>query len=149
LTVTRDKANRAKIIGWKLSTLEDEGQTATYADELAALIEKAIPVRPSGCVLTIPPQGASWPGTYYARLLGRHVANRLRMPLLEIIARTDEKHHHGRRASLGQEAYVSTMAVPAAIVIDDLITSGRTMKLALDALRAAEVPCWGFALNGS
>lgn len=71
------------------------------------------------------------------------------MPLAEIIARTDEKHHHGRRASLDQEAYVSTMSVPAAIVIDDLVTSGHTMKLSLDALRAAEIPAWGFGLNGS
>ena len=41
------------------------------------------------------------------------------------------------------------MAVPAAVVIDDLITTGKTMSLSLDALRAAETPAWGFALNGS
>ncbi len=149
LTVSRDKAARQRILAWKLSSFEDEAQTAAYADALAGLIAKAIPVRPAGTVLTIPPQGASWPGTYYARLLARRVANRLGMPLAEIIARTDEKHHHGRRASLDQEAYVSTMSVPAAIVIDDLVTSGHTMKLSLDALRAAEIPAWGFGLNGS
>jgi hypothetical protein len=149
LTVSRDKATRQQILAWKANPEEDEGQTAAFADVLAALIHKALPVRPSGCVLTIPPQGASWPGMYYARLLGRRVAHRLNMPLAEIIARTDEKHHHGRRASLDQEPYAVSTTAPAAVVIDDLITSGNTLRMSLDALRAAEIPCWGFALNGS
>ena len=89
LTVTRDRGSRDKIVAWKMSTTgEDETETARYADALAALIAKALPVRPSGCILTIPPQGASWPGQYYARLLGRRVANRLGMPLVELLERT-------------------------------------------------------------
>jgi hypothetical protein len=149
LTVSRDKANRARLLAWKLSSEEDPAVTAALADELAALVEKALPVRPSGCVLTIPPQGASWPGQYFARLLGRRVATRLNMPLVELLERADRKLHHGRRDSLSQDSYAVNMAVPAAIVLDDLITSGRTMNLSLDALRAAKIPAWGFALNGS
>ena len=79
------------------ATGEDETETARYADALAALVEKALPVRPPGTVLTIPPQGASWPGQYYARLLARRVANRLGMPLVELLERHERKLHHGRR----------------------------------------------------
>ena len=150
LTCTRDRQNREKIITWKMSaTGEDETETARYADALAALVEKALSVRPPGTVLTIPPQGASWPGQYYARLLARRVANRLRMPLVELLERHERKLHHGRRDSLSQDSYTVNMAVPAAVVLDDLITTGKTMSLSLDALRAAETPAWGFALNGS
>ncbi len=149
LSVTRDEENRRRIIGWKTAGEEDARQTAEFADELAALVVQALPVPPAGCVLTIPPQGASWPGQYYARLLARRVANRLGMPLVELLERHERKLHHGRRDSLSQDSYTVNMAVPAAVVIDDLITSGKTMSLSLDALRAAETPAWGFALNGS
>jgi predicted amidophosphoribosyltransferase len=71
------------------------------------------------------------------------------MPLVELLERADRKLHHGRRDSLAQDSYTVNMAVPAAVVIDDLITTGRTMSLSLDALRAAEIPCWGFAYSGS
>ena len=149
LSVTRDQPNRRRIVGWKTAGQEDTQQTAEFADELAALVVQALPVPPSGCVLTIPPQGASWPGPYYARLLAREVAKRLGMPLAEIIQRTDTKQYHGPAASLEQTPYSLTSKVPAAIILDDLITSGQTMKLSLDALRTAKVPAWGFAYSGS
>ena len=149
LTVTRDKESRRRILAWKLSGQENSTETAALADDLAALIVKAVPVRPSGCVVTIPPQGASWPGQYYARLLGRRVATRLGLPLAELLERADAKLHHGRRASLAQDSYAVTLTVPATIVIDDLCTTGKTMSLSLAALHKAEIPAWGFALNGS
>ncbi len=149
LTVTRDQESRRRIVAWKLAPDEDGDLTAAFADELAALVNQALPVRPSGCVLTIPPQGASWPGPYYARLLARRVATRLALPLVEMIERTDAKHYHGPHAALEQTPSTLATTVPAAIVLDDLITSGQTMALCLDALRAAEIPAWGFAWNGS
>ena len=129
LTVTRDAESRRRIVAWKLAADEDGEQTAALADELAALVNQALPVRPSGCVLTIPPQGASWPGPYYARLLARRVATRLALPLVEMIERTDAKHYHGPHAALEQTPCALKTTVPAAIVLDDLITSGRTMAL--------------------
>ena len=52
--MTRDRQNREKIITWKMNaTGEDGTETARYADALAALINKALPVRPQGTVLTI------------------------------------------------------------------------------------------------
>jgi pyrimidine operon attenuation protein/uracil phosphoribosyltransferase len=34
------------------------------------------------------------------------------------------------------------------IVVDDLATTGRTMRLALEAIRGAGVPAFGFAFSG-
>ena len=99
LSVTRDDENRRRIIAWKTAAREDPAETAAFADELAALVDQALPIRPAGCVLTIPPQGASYPGTYYARLLAGQVAARLDMPVAEIIARTDAKRYHGPRSA--------------------------------------------------
>ena len=53
------------------------------------------------------------------------------MPLVELLERADRKLHHGRRDSLSQDSYAVNMAVPAAVVIDDLITTGKTMSLSL------------------
>ena len=114
----------------------------------AALIEKALPGQATGYVLTIPPQGAAGQARTTLGYSARRVATRLSMPLVELLERR-RKLHHGRRASLEQDSYSVSMAVPAAIVVDDLITSGTTMRLSLDALRAAEIPAWGFAYSGS
>jgi hypothetical protein len=149
LSVHSDRATRDRVVAWKTRGEEDQDETGRMASELAALMRQAIPVPPSGCVLTIPPQGASAPGPYFARALGRRVANATGLPLVEILQRSGVKEFHGRRASLAQRAYSVSMTVPAVIVIDDLITSGNTLRLSLAALRAAEIPCWGFAYNGS
>jgi hypothetical protein len=149
LSVTRDQAARRQVVAWKMAASEDPRQTAAFADELAALVKEVLPARPAGCVLTIPPQGASAPGRYFARLLARRVATRLKMPLVELLRRPEAKRYHGPRAALQQQPFTVTTRPPAAIVLDDLITTGRTMALSLEALRAAGIPAWGFALNGS
>ena len=150
LTVTRDRQNREKMIAWKMNaTGEDETETARYADALAALVEKALPVRPPGTVLTIPPQGAAGqgsttPGCWPAGLRigwGCHWSNSWSVPTASCTT--------GGEIRLPRIRIRVNMAVPAAVVIDDLITTGKTMSLSLDALRAAETPAWGFALNGS
>ena len=90
--------------------------------------------------------GASHPGTYYARLLAGQVAARLDMPVAEIIARTDAKRYHGPAFSLEQSVYRLTGNAAAAIVLDDLITSGNTMKLSLEALPRGTGPRVGLCL---
>ena len=61
------------------------------------------------------------------------------MPVVEILERTAAKTFHGRRALLAQTPYRVNMSVPAAVVLDDLITTGHTMRLSLEALKAAGV----------
>ena len=67
------------------------------------------------------------------RRVAGEVATRLGMPLAEIIQRTDAKRYHGPAASLEQTPYTLATEAAAAIVLDDLITSGQTMKLSLEA----------------
>ena len=91
--------------------------------------------------------GGKWPGPYYARLLAGEVATRLGMPLAEIIQRTDAKRYHGPAASLEQTPYTLTTEAAAAIVLDDLITSGQTMKLSLEALLRGTGPRVGLCVH--
>jgi hypothetical protein len=148
---------RDAIKAWKRSFSFDDRQCAEFAEDTANLI-----LEWSGCVfvgrvaVTVPPRGASlfgdsagWP--YAAELLARAVADRLGFPFVPGPLRTDTKRHHGPWWSLKQAPYVFDVPdqKPCMIlVVDDLITSGTTMKLALRAIRGAGVPAFGFAYNG-
>ena len=148
LAVTTDPQAREKVLTWKRPALEDAGTTRELAGDLADLITEAIPTLPKGTMVTSPPQGASEPGLYYAEALGKAVADVLAVEYRTLLARTDTKTEHGPMKSLQQKPYAVTTKAGAALVVDDLTTSGTTMKLALEALRAAGVPAWGFAYSG-
>lgn len=138
---------RTRVFAWKEE--QDQETANQFAGELVELIREAVPVPPPGTVITTPPQGASWPGPYAARALAAAVADLLGLPHVEMLERTDTKPHHHPMAAIRQAEFTVARAAPAAIVVDDAITSGTTMRLALDALRAAGVTAWGFTYAGA
>ena len=67
------------------------------------------------------------------------------------LGRADVKRWHGPHSSLRQAPFACSLPDPAptmVLVVDDLITSGRTMRLAVEAIRAAGVAAFGFAFSG-
>jgi adenine/guanine phosphoribosyltransferase-like PRPP-binding protein len=79
------------------------------------------------------------------------VAEALGLPFATVLSRTDVKRWHGPHAALRQAPFVCSLPDPAPsviLVIDDLVTSGRTMKLSLAACRGAGVPAFGFGYSG-
>ncbi len=108
-------------------------------------------VRPPGTVVTTPPQGASAPGPYAAEALGAAAADALGLPFAPMLRRTDCKLYHSPWDSRRQAPYVVEVPDPRpglVLVIDDLLTSGTTMRLSLEALRAAGIPSHGFIYSG-
>ena len=147
---TNDPASRRRIIGAKSAVLFDDATVDAFADDVAGLIRHWLPTPPAGAVITTPPQGASWPGDYFADALARRVAMKARLPFRPLLRRTDEKTEHGPMVALKQTAFVcDPNTPPVAIVVDDLITSGTTMKLSLEALTRAGAAVYGFAWNGA
>jgi predicted amidophosphoribosyltransferase len=60
------------------------------------------------------------------------------------------KRWHGRHFALKQEPFAVVSKPPSvALVVDDMMTSGTTMRLALEALRTAGSPAFGFAYVGN
>ena len=115
-------------------------------------------VFPADVLVTVPPRGASafgesttWP--YAAGLLAEAVAGRLGFPYALTLKRTDgpAKRYHGPAYSLQQSAYMVDLPDPRpgiVLIVDDLITSGATMRLSLEAIRGAGVPAFGFSFSG-
>ncbi|MFI5380651.1 MAG: phosphoribosyltransferase [Tepidisphaerales bacterium] len=141
--------DRADAIAWKTTAPPDTATTARYAAAVVETIRQWSPVLPPGAVVTVPPQGASAPGHYFAQGLARAVAGLLGVPFVVLLARTDTKVYHHPRESMRQAPYRTASTPPATvIVVDDLITSGTTMRLSLDALRQAGTAAFGFAFCG-
>jgi hypothetical protein len=149
---TRSRADRAAIRAWKLAHLFDETMLAGFSAGLAGLIRAWSPVLPAGTVVTVPPQGASAPGPYAAEVLGRRVAEDLGLPFAQTLGRDEPKRWHGPQHSLRQGSF--RWELPAGVdarmivVIDDLVTSGATMRRSLEAIRAAGFMAFGFAFSG-
>ena len=145
-TISAD--DRADAIAWK-TTAPDASTATRYAAAVVETIHQWSPVLPPGAVVTCPPQGASHPGHYFADDLARAVAGLLNISFTPLLVRTDAKHYHHPRESMRQAPYRVTSPPPAMVlVIDDLITSGTTMRLSLEALRAAGAAAFGFAYCG-
>ena len=86
---------------------------------------------------------------YFAALLAQVVARQIGRPYRETLARTTPKRYHHPKEALRQPPFQIVGNPPAfAIVIDDLLTSGATMRLSLDALRQAGAVAFGFAYGG-
>jgi len=153
-TATNSPSDRRNILRTKADPLRDADTLAAFAADVAVLIRHWLPTPPPGTVVTAPPQGASWPGEYFAESLAAETARIIGLPYLSLIARTDEKKHHHPMVALRQApfAYRDDTALPqppTVIVVDDIITSGTTMKNSLAALAAAGIPAYGFAYNGA
>jgi hypothetical protein len=137
------------MLTWKSVAPFDPGEHARFAREIVALIGAW-----SGGVydprtwITCPPQGASAPGPYAAEALARAVADVLGFPYLDTLARTGQKRYHHPMESRRQPPYICVLPrkPPGMIlVVDDLVTSGTTMRLSLTAIRSAGVPAFGFS----
>ena len=142
---------RTRIKAWKRSAPFDLTELAGFAAAVADLIRAWSPIVPSGTVVTVPPQGASAPGPYAAEALGRAVADILGVPFAEALGRTEAKRWHGPHHALRQAPFVCTLPDPVptmVLIVDDLVTSGRTMRLSVEAIRAAGVAAFGFGFSG-
>ena len=136
---------------WKRTLPFDPELLIEFSGAVAGLIRAWSPVLPPGTVITAPPQGASVGQPYAAEALGRAVAEALGLPYVEVLARTDCKRHHGPHASLRQAQFVCTLhdpAPPLVVIVDDLCTSGRTMRNAIEAIQYAGVAAFGFCYSG-
>jgi len=142
-----DHRDQAQLLACKLHPPFDRNIVAHWADRLAALIRHWLPVLPEGALVATPPQGASWPGPYFAGDLAKAVAERLNLPHVpHAIVRTDDKAYHAPVEALRQAPfrYVGPRAA-AVIVVDDLITSAATMTRAIQAVQQKGIPVYGFA----
>ena len=82
---------------------------------------------------------------------GEAVADALGLPFAEILSRTEPKRWHGPHHALRQAPFVCTLPEPAptmVVIVDDLVTTGRTMRLSVEAIRAAGVAAFGFGFSG-
>ncbi len=152
LAACNDHGSRRALIKWKLAAADHtDADAATYAAPLIDLIRECQPVLPPDAVVTCPPQGASWPRDYCAERIARIVAAALDRPFRALLTRTDEKTHHSPHAALAQAPFECAPGPEreTVIIVDDLITSGATMRLALAAVRATARNAFGFAFNAS
>jgi predicted amidophosphoribosyltransferase len=147
---TLPEETMAALLAWKKDPAKRETFIRQAAEDLAGLIRVWQPAIPAEWVVTVPPAGASAPGPYPAGFLARKVAELLSRPFITTLARKDQKRYHGRHYTLNQKAFkVKTKPLSVALVVDDIATSGTTMRLSLEALRSAGVPAFGFAFWGN
>lgn len=151
-------SDRDAIKAWKRRRPLEPGAAAPFVERLAELVELWCPVLPSGLVVTSPPQGVSapeGPACDAAAILARLVAERLVVPYRPMLRRSpgESKKYHGHHYALAQAPFTATIpegpARPAiALIVDDLSTSGVTMKLSLEVIRGPGIAAFGFAFSG-
>lgn len=147
--VAIDPDARHEVTAWKAAANPDPATTQRFAADLVDLIRQFSPTLPSDAIVTMPPQGASAPGRYHARLLAEAVAEQIGRPCQETLIRNRPKRGHHPQESRRQEPYTIKAQTPRfAIVLDDMVTSGTTMRLSLEALRGAGAVALGFAYAG-
>lgn len=151
---SRARADRSALMGWKSVPPYDPGQAVVFGRALADLIQRWSPVLPTGAIVTVPPAGASAARgmPYAAALIGQATADALRLRYVPTLARTDHKGRHGPWAAREQAAF-RVLALPdprpaMVLCVDDAATSGRTMRLSLEALRGAGLMAFGFVFTG-
>ncbi len=82
--------------------------------------------------------------------LGQVVAAALGLPFAEMLARTEPKRWHGPHHALRQASFVCGLPDPTptmVVIVDDLVPTGRTMRLSVEAIRAAGVAAFGFEFS--
>jgi predicted amidophosphoribosyltransferase len=80
--------------------------------------------------------------------MSRHVSLRVGVPFLLMLGRTEPKRCHGPHAALRQAPFACALSDPShsmILVLDDLATSGVTMRRSLEAIRNAGVAAFDFA----
>ena len=86
------------------------------------------------------------------RALGQRVAEALGLPFSgEVSTRTEPKRCYDPHSRLRQARYVAAVPDPTptlVLIVDDLCTSGRTMRHSIEAIRAAGAAAFGFAFSG-
>jgi hypothetical protein len=148
---------RDKIKRWKNENPLNPAETAEFSASLEELVRLwAGNTFPGRVLVTVPPRGASafgkaseWP--YAAGHLAESVSDRLGFPFALTLSRTSTKRHHGIHYSLAQGAFTFRMRLERPdliLVVDDLVTTGATMRLSLAAIRGAGVPAFGFCFSG-
>ena len=136
---------------WKRTHPFDPALLSEFSGAVAGLIRAWSIVLPPGSVVTVPPQGASVGQPYAAEALGQAVADALGLPFTSMLVRSEPKRWHGPHASLRQAPYVATLpdsAPPLVVIVDDLCTSGRTMRNSIEAIQRAGVAAFGFCYSG-
>jgi hypothetical protein len=148
---SKNHHDKTHLIRAKLNPPFDSDYIAKWATYLASLIATWLPAPPPGTIVTTPPQGASWPGPYFAHALAAAVAAHLKLPYhAGAVTRTDTKQYHHPMVALRQTDFLYTGPdTRAVIIIDDLITSGATMKRAIKAAQTKGIPAYGFACYGA
>jgi predicted amidophosphoribosyltransferase len=105
-----------------------------------------LPTLPAGTIIVTPPQGAST-GTFAAGMIADTVSATIGAPHVpRCIERTYRKRHRGWRYTRKQKPFrVSLTDRPAlALVIDDLATTGTTLRMTVEALRREGIAALGF-----
>jgi hypothetical protein len=123
----------------KAAPILDAAAVLKLAGDLAATIRTRLPAMPPGAVVTEPPQGATWPDDHLAARLAEAVAGILGLAHAPMLA-----------GDAGRSERMLLTATPTGpvLVVDDQISTGRTMTEALRAIRAAGQPAHGFAWVG-
>ena len=146
----RNPAADARYHAFKTWKADPTGQADfldTAAAAIVAIIRRMVPGSPFGL------DGHDATGrrerrrTLPRRHPGREVATRLDLDCHTYLQRKGErKKWHHPRESMRQEPYAVAVIPPAAVLlVDDFVSSGRTLTLARQALAAAGVPSFSFA----
>jgi hypothetical protein len=126
----RSTQARTAIKAWKRSTPFDPAALETFATALVGLIRAWSPVLPAGTLVTVPPQGASFPGPYAAVEWSRCVNAFQALPFGGILTRTDIRRWHGVHHSLRQAPFLAALPRPPPVmilVVDDPVTTVATI----------------------
>lgn len=134
---------------WKDAPSSHRDVTEHLSHELAKLIREVLPVIPKSWLLTAPPQGKSAVEgkEYAAGFLAKRVAELLDLEFVTIFAPQRAKRYHSKFESLRREERFELIVVPdvPVVVVDDLITSGKTLQGALSTLSDSGCVAFGFA----
>ena len=79
------------------------------------------------------------------------IADALGQPFAAILTQTDRKRSNRPPYALRQAPFICSLPKPGptrVVIADDLITTRRTMRLSVGAIRAAGVAAFGFGFSG-
>ena len=121
--------------GWPAYT---QAMAAAIAEGLRGLFGGHLP---ADAVIVTPPAGRARPGTYPAGALAAELRRLTGLDLVDALARTRGRRSRGLRASLGSLPGISLRRpIPGlALLVDDVVTTGRTMQAARAALGGPSV----------
>jgi hypothetical protein len=139
LAVAGDVHTRRHVHRLKAAPLADPEALAKLAVAVAALIAHHFPVLPDRACITCPPQGATWPREHFAESLATRVATILGLPFVALL----------KRAAPASPFVLTRTPEGPVFVVDDLITTGATIRQTLDTLVSSGATARGFAYHAS